>query len=113
MAKIDEVAPVLALAGITCEQLTTDLSPAEPAKPAGPPGLDPKRYRMAYRYAKEGLSDADVMRLACVSQSVVDVVRWEMRAATAVLAKGETIEAAAVKAETPFPNPGEPGEVGP
>ena len=113
MAKLSDIAPTLAAAGITCDQLTEDLSPAAPAKPIAPPVLAPKRFRMAYRYAQDGHDDATVMRLACVPQAVVDLVRGEMRAAVAVLAKGEKIEAAAVKAELPFPNPGEPGEVGP
>jgi len=116
MAKLNDVAPSLAAAGITHDQLTEDLRPGESPKPLPPQPVSPTRVRMAYRFAKDGHDDATVMRLSCVPQAVVDLVRGEMRAAVAVLAKGEKIEAAAVASIEPGPieEPGPmPGEGGP
>lgn len=83
---IADLAPTLVSAGLTPKEIRKELRPRQAAPARQQPGIPNKRIIMAYRMILKNKDDATIMRLACVSQEVINGLRAEVAAVKASLA---------------------------
>lgn len=109
MPTIPELAPDLIAAGLTVRELRRELRPREAAPAVAPPQVSAKRWKMTYKMVLKGRPDEEILRMACVPQSVLDAVKAQVAAVRTKLAGLATVAYDAPE----VPQPGDPDYVEP